>query len=278
LREQTIKPHEVVVIDQTHRDNRDLTIAERYPDLPLRVIYQDSPGQCASRNEGLRVSTGDYILLLDDDDELHPTLIEEHLRSMAKFDADVCSGVVREVGTEGLPPSAQFARASDVFPAGNTLVRREVLRRSGLFDLAFNRAPHADGELGMRVYLSGAFMVLDQRISVIHHHAPQGGLRVHRARVVTYRMSREMLTKRNLPHTSRIYLMSRYFTPRQQREALWLHTFGTLSGRGHAGRRAVKALIGGVMLPYTIKEIRDRQKQSEQWLQEFPQIATLEDS
>lgn len=275
LRAQTVRPHEIIVIDQSAPERRDPTLAERFADLPLKLMFQDSPGQCSSRNAGLQVSTGDYVLFIDDDDELPPTLIEDHLTNLHRFNADVSSGVLHEVGTEGLATAHQFVRAADVFPTSNTLVRRDVLRKSGLFDLAFNRAPRADGELGMRVYLSGAFMVLNQGISVMHHRAPQGGLRVHGARAVTYRTSREQLTKRHLLHTSEIYLVSRYFTPRQLREMLWMRTFETLSARGTPLRRLAKMVIGGLLLPDTVKETLSRHRQADVWLKTFPQIARL---
>lgn len=276
LREQTVRAHEIIIIDQTKKESRDLTIAEKFKDLPLVLIYQDEPGQCASRNEGLRVSTGDFILFVDDDDELPPTLIADHLTNLAKYDADVSSGVVQELGTDRLPEAQWFVRSSDVFPTNNTLVRRDVLRRSGLFDLAFNRAPRADGELGMRVYQSGAFMVLDQGLSCLHHHAPAGGLRVHKARVITYRSSRAKLTQRHLPHISEIYLTARHFTQRQRREMLWLRTFGTLSAHGSLPHRLAKAVVGGVMLPDTLKQTLARRDQAAEWLQRFPQIAALD--
>ena len=276
LREQTVKPHEIIIIDQSPVEKRDPTIATKFADLPLRLMFQDEPGQCVSRNAGLAVSTGDFILFIDDDDELEPTLIEQHLKNLARFAADVSSGVATEAGTAPLPADQQFVRASDVFPTNNTLIRREVLRRSGLFDLAFNRAPRADGELGMRVYQSGSFMVLDQRIAVMHHHATEGGLRQHRARVITYRMSREQLLKRNLPHVSEIYLLSRHFTPRQQRESLWLRAVGTLSGRGGPARRVAKAVIGSFQLPDTLKETFARNRTAAEWLKKFPQIARLD--
>ncbi len=276
LRAQTVRPLEIIIVDQTAKDQRDLSIGTKFADLPLRLMYQDEPGQCASRNAGLQISTGDYILFIDDDDEVPPTLIERHLRNLFRFDADVSSGVAQEVGTAPLPPDESFVRASNVFPTNNTLARRDVLKRSGLFDLAFNRAPRADGDLGMRIYLSGAFMVIDQSIAVLHHHASEGGLRVHRARVITYRMSREMLTRRHLPHISEIYLTSRYFTPRQQREMLWLRTFGTLSGRGTAAQRLSKMIFGGLMLPDTVKQTWTRKHQAREWLERFPQIDALD--
>lgn len=276
LRAQTVRPLEIIIVDQTPLDRRETMIAQEFADLPIRMIFQDEPGQCASRNAGLAVSKGEYILFIDDDDELTPTLIEEHLINLNRFEADVSSGVATEVGTAPLDPDLRFVRASDVFPTNNTLCRRSVLHRSGLFDLAFNRAPRADGELGMRVYLSGAFMVLDQGLAVMHHRASEGGLRTHRARVVTYRSSREQLMQRHLPHVSEIYLVSRYFTPRQQREMLWLRTFGTFSGRGSAGRRVAKAFVSGILFPDTLKQTLARRRTADEWLRIYPQIATLE--
>jgi GT2 family glycosyltransferase len=275
LRAQTIPPLEIIIVDQTASSKRDQSLAKKFEDLPLRLMYQDEPGQCASRNAGLEAARGDYILFIDDDDEVPSTLIEDHLRNLARFDADISSGVATEVGTAPLAAHEAFVRASNVFPTNNTVARREVFERTGLFDLAFNRAPRADGDLGMRVYLSGAFMVLDQSIAVLHHHASAGGLRAHKARVVTYRMSREMLTKRHLPHISEIYLTSRYFTPRQVREMLWLRTFGTLSGRGTRMQRVLKAVVGGVLLPDTITQTVRRRGVAKTWLESFPQIPSL---
>jgi glycosyltransferase involved in cell wall biosynthesis len=275
LRASTVRPLEIIVVDQTAKEKRE-PIAEEFADLPLQVLHMDEPGQCRSRNAGLKISRGDYVLFIDDDDELHPSLIEDHLRNLARFDADVSSGVVTEIDQAPLPAERRYVRTSDVFPTNNTLAKREVLLRSGLFDLAFDRAPRADGELGMRIYKSGAFMVLDQSLSVVHHHAPQGGLRAHRARVVTYRSSRSNLTQRHLPHVSEIYLSARHFSPRQRREMLWLRAFGTLSSKGSTVQRLAKVLVGGLLLPDTVKATIERQRTAREWLRRFPQIPDLE--
>ncbi len=177
LRQQTVPAHEVIIVDQTPRDRRTTELESRFPDLPLHVITLDKAGQCSSRNAGLEAATGDYILFLDDDDEIPADLIERHLRSLHRFRCEVSSGVAVEVGAGPLPEAFTFLRTSDVFPTNNTLVDRDVLVRSGLFDLAFDRGARADHDLGTRIYLSGAFMVMDPDISVLHHHAPQGGLR-----------------------------------------------------------------------------------------------------
>ncbi len=275
LGKQTLPPHEVIVVDQTGREERITDLESRFPGLPLRVITMDKAGQCSSRNAGLQAATGDYILFLDDDDEIPPELIERHFENLRRFRCEVSSGVADEVGAGPLPEAFTFVRTSDVFPTNNTLVDREVLARSGLFDLAFDHGPRADHDLGMRTYLSGAFMVLDPGISVLHHHAPQGGLRRHGARVITYASSRSRLTHRALPAVTEMYLGRRYFMPRQVRETFWMAVLGTFSLRGGRLRRILKVFLSTLLLPHTFKTLRARARASERMLSEFPRIPSL---
>lgn len=277
LRHQTVSPLEIIVVDQTPLERRDTTLAEKFSDLPLKIIYLDQPGQCSSRNAGLHIAKGDYILFLDDDDEVPPTLIEGHLRNLDRFRADVSSGVADEVGAGPLPEAFTYTRVSDVFPTNNTLICRNRLQRSGLFDLAYECGQRADGDLGMRVYLSGALMVLNPEMSVLHHHAASGGLRAHKARVITYASSRSKLMQRDLPSTTEIYLAMRYFTSRQVREDLWLRAFGTFSIRGSIFRKTSKVIIGLLYLPGTLWQIRKRYQQAKCMLEDFPKFPTLTD-
>ncbi|HVY68848.1 MAG TPA: hypothetical protein VHH73_02920, partial [Verrucomicrobiae bacterium] len=172
----------------------------------------------------------------------------------------------------------RLVRASDVFPTNNTMIHRDVLRRSGLFDLAYNRAQRADGDLGMRVYLAGALMVLDPGISVLHHHAPSGGLRKHKARTVTYAMSRDHVRLRALNSASELYLASRYFPAGHRREMMWQSILGTFSIRGGFLRKAAKVAVSTVMLPSSIMELRRRLKKALEMAEKFPQIPALEPS
>src|SRR5690606_18064931 len=275
LREQTIPPAEIIIIDQTAPDERDLTLERDFADLPLRVFYQDQPGQCSSRNRGLQIAQGEYVLFVDDDDEVPPTLIESHLENLRRYGSDVSSGVANEVGAGALPEHFTFMRLSDVFPTNNTLLRRDVLRESGLFDLAYDRGQRADGDLGMRIYLSGALMVLHPEIAVLHHHAPSGGLRAHKARKITYASSRQLLFQRHLPTISELYLAHRYFTARQRREALWLRVFGTFSIRGGGLRKVAKMAIAFCLLPDTCWRIYRRSRRAAAMLGRFPKIPAL---
>jgi glycosyltransferase involved in cell wall biosynthesis len=277
LRRQTIRPFEIIVVDQTPPEDRDTQLSFDFADLPLKVLYLDRPGQCSSRNAGLKETTGDYVLFIDDDDEIPPDLIEAHLRSLKSFSADVSCGVAEEKGSGPLPEEFTYTRISDVFPTNNSLVKIEALQKSGLFDLAFERGQRADHDLGMRIYLSGMLMVLNHEIGVFHHRAPDGGLRTHKARVVTYASSRQKINLRHLPSVTELYLALRYFSPRQLREMLWLRAFGTLSIRGHKGKRFLKIFAGLACLPDTIRRIRKEHLQAHAMCAEFPRISSLVD-
>lgn len=275
LRTQTVRPHEVIVVDQTPWSIRNLSYREQFSDLPLRVIERDKPGQCSARNAGLLASEGDYVLFIDDDDEVGPDLIERHLGNLERFGCEVSSGVADEAGTGPLPLDSLHVQASSVFPTNNTLIKKDVLRRSGLFDLAYDQGRNEDGDLGIRVYLAGALMVLDPQISVFHHHAPHGGLRAHKARVITYASSRQKLMHRNVPSVSEIYMSKRYFTERQVREALWMRVLGTFSLRGSRWKRLAKIVVSLVLLPDTLWKIYRRYKHTRVMLRKYPQIPQL---
>jgi hypothetical protein len=206
---------------------------------------------------------------------VEPSLIEDHLRAMRRFRADVSCGVANEVGAGPLPAEFRYHRPADVFPTNNTLASQEVLRRSGLFDLAYDRGQRADRDLGMRVYLSGAVMILNPDISVLHHHAPAGGLRTHKARVVTYASSRSKLLHRQLPSVTEMYLAQRYYTPRQLRESIWLGVLGTFSIRGGKLRKLAKLGVSPAYLPNTLLRIRHVYRLSVAMMREYPQIPNL---
>ena len=278
FRLQTVPPLEIIIVDQTSPEHRDTGLVANFPDLPVRVFYLDRAGQCTSRNAGLEASRGDYVLFVDDDDEVPPDLIERHLASLGRFRSDVSCGVAEEDGAGPLPPAFRLIRSSDVFPTNNSLILKAVLSSSGLFDLTYDRGARADADLGMRLYLSGCLMVLNPEIRVIHHHASSGGLRKHGARIITYASSRRRLMQRHLPAITEIYLVLRYFSPDQVREMLWLQTAATLALKGSPIRKALKALVAIAQLPSTLRQIRRRRRAAEAFHAVGPRVPVFVDS
>lgn len=272
LREQSFPILEVIVIDQTPLQDRQILFYDEFKDLPLHVIFQDHAGQSSSRNAGLLISRGEYILFIDDDDEIQPDLIEQHLHYLKQHLSDASCGVADEIGSI-LPEAFKFQRAADVFPTNNSLLHRQALEKSGLFDLAFEHGARADADLGMRLYLSGSRLILNPQVSVLHHHAPQGGLRVHKARVITYSSSRRNLFQRGLPSPTEIVLSKRYFSARQTREFYWMSIFSSFSlHHPSVWLRLLKIIIGILLLPDSLLKLRSNIRQAERLILLNPAI------
>jgi hypothetical protein len=141
-------------------------------------------------------------------------------------------------------------------------LKRSALVKSGLFDMVYDRGQRADGDLGARLYLNGSLIILNPSISVIHHRAPQGGLRKHKVRKVTYATSRTRITHRRLPHVTELYFNLRYFTALQQKEYRVLAALGTLSVRGSILKKIAKLFFGLLIMPNTIWILMQRQRKA----------------
>lgn len=277
LRRQTVPPLEIIIVDQTERTARDVTWPERFADLPLRVLWRDVAGQCSSRNAGLAQVRGETVLFLDDDNEVMPDLIERHLAFLARFAADASCGVAEELGAGPLPREFTLVRASDVFSTGNSLLKTTALRDSGLFDLAYERGERADADFGMRLYLAGKQLTLNPAASVVHLHAPRGGLRQHKARVMTRAAGRAGF-RRHLLAPTEGYLWRRYFTPTQVHEALLIRSVGTLRGSERGLRRLLRAAVMLTLLPDTWRQNRARLAQGRALLRDHPSIPAFKPS
>lgn len=270
LAEQTVPPHEVFVVDQTAPANRDPGSADDFADLPLHWLTQESPGQCTARNTALQQSTGDYLLFIDDDDELEPDLIARHLDNLWRHRVNVSCGAVYNDGES--PPEGGIIRVHDGFPTNNAMIRRAVLHNSGLFDEAYNRHFSDDHELGLRMYLAGEILLHNSDITVLHHHASGGGLRVYGQHTVTATQSRQSLTHRRLPSAAQFYQKVRYYSEQQGREADWIVVMSTFSGRGSTTQRILKALVSLALLPHTLWQLRDLRRRGRLFVPNIPQL------
>lgn len=77
---QTVKPHEVLVIDNRSTDGTVAAVerfAAEHPDAPVRLLHQDDQqGLIPTRNFGLNAATGDVLGRVDADCMLKPDWVE----------------------------------------------------------------------------------------------------------------------------------------------------------------------------------------------------------
>lgn len=274
LAAQTVLPHEVIVVDQTAAGRRRSDLSSVAPDLPLTVIHQEVPGQSTARNAALCVATGELVLFVDDDDEVPVDLIEQHLARLVDGIDAICGGV--DDATAGPPPPGfRHRRASNVFPTNNSMLRRDALEGSGLFDPAFDGGPREDHDLGLRLHSSGATLVYDPAVMVYHHHAQSGGLRTHGTRRITRASSRRSFTQRNLPTPNDSFIDMRYFTDEQYRASVSLRILTALSRSGSPLERAARALVQIALLPDTLTRLRRSHDAARARLEALAPVPTL---
>ena len=85
---QTVKPLEILVIDDGSRDHTP-DVCRSFPE-PVRCIVQENRGLPGARNRGIAEAAGDWIALCDSDDLWHPRKLEYQLAALAAAPEAVC--------------------------------------------------------------------------------------------------------------------------------------------------------------------------------------------
>jgi glycosyltransferase involved in cell wall biosynthesis len=78
---QTRAPAQVIVVDDGSTDGTAEWVAARYQQITL--LIQENRGVSAARNCGIEAAAGEWIALLDSDDEWTPTKLERQLDELA---------------------------------------------------------------------------------------------------------------------------------------------------------------------------------------------------
>jgi len=171
---QTYKNFEVTVVDQSEPYQESFYQGWNFS---LHYWYQEEKALWRARNSAIQTAKGKYILLYDDDSLVEPDWIEQHLKTLDYFNADLSSGV--SISTMGAKVPAHYAyfRWSDQLDTGNVLIKREVFEQIGLFDRQFEKQRMGDGEYGLRAYLAGFRNISNPFAKRIHLKIESGGLR-----------------------------------------------------------------------------------------------------
>ena len=145
--------------------------------LDINLIHQKVPGLWKARNLAIRNARGEYILFFDDDSRIGSDWIKEHLKSIDYFKADLSAGVsISKVG-DSIPEHYNYFRLADQLDTGNVLIKLEVFKKCGLFDLQFEGMRMGDGEFGARAYINGFKSINNPKAWRLHLKGSTGGLR-----------------------------------------------------------------------------------------------------
>lgn len=229
LLRQVPSPREIIVVDQTPRERRPPDFYRRFEGGIVRVVDLEVAGQSVARNSGLQAAISRWCLLFDDDSEAWPGMLQAHIAAVESTGASVSTGASLAPWKTLRDLSSGMARMrlADVLDTGNALVDREVVLAAGGLDRAFDRGSGADDELGRRLFLAGAEVVLNKDAVRTHHKAPRGGLRTHGAW-----WSNRTAPLSPYPAPTFIHMIHRYYPKSHLRPLLFLQLL--TAGRRHS--------------------------------------------
>jgi glycosyltransferase involved in cell wall biosynthesis len=165
---QTYRDFEIIVVDDGSTDNTK-EVVNSFKDHHIRYIYQDNQRVCVARNNGIEVSKGEYIVLLDSDDVLMEKAIERELHMLErnpevglsygqKYMMDEKGHIFalrkpkhRAPGVyRGAKEIINLFRYGNYIVPSTTMIRRSSIIDVGLFDPAFNAGSN-DFEMWVRI-------------------------------------------------------------------------------------------------------------------------------
>ena len=167
---------EMIVVDDGSKDGS-LNVVRQYADKDKRIKYitQTNSGVCVARNNGIRMSTGEYILPIDADDKITPTFIGD---AVEKITSDPNIKVVcpkseyfgSRSGEWKLPPfSLSMLAYKNMIPC-SSLFRKEEWERVGGFDSEI--PAREDWMLWIAVLKDGGEVVTLDRLSFFYRIKP----------------------------------------------------------------------------------------------------------
>lgn len=172
--------YEVVVVDDGSTDGTPDWLrsnADRFP--RVRLFEQSHGGPAEGRNRGVANARGDVIVFIDSDLVVTPTFLGCHARALtkqwARSGSRLCFTYGAVINTADFAhPTGERHKLRDLswayFATGNVAIDRDVLERSGLFDLGFRLYGWEDLELGERLRQMGVELIRCPEAVGYHWH------------------------------------------------------------------------------------------------------------
>ncbi len=182
---------EIIVVDDASTD-RSYKIAKKYRSDKVKVIrFENNRGYSAAKNEGIRNSKGEYLVMLDADDMLTKESISKRMKMMLKQDADfVHANAFIIKGDYSLKQCYKITNFEiGVFPsphdihAQSVMLKKQVHRDFGLYDESLRS--RSDREMWWRLFGKSKDDEVKNRVKRVYLDKP----------IVYYRYHRNMMTR-----------------------------------------------------------------------------------
>ncbi len=181
---QTFTDYEIIVVDDASTDATWEYLGSEWKEAPLRRLrHRINSGVSAARNTAIEAARGDWIALLDSDDEWMPEKLEVQMAALAESGLAVChtDEIWIRNGVRVNPHKHHAKQGGRIFQhalprciisPSSLLLRRSVFDAIGLFDESLPACE--DYELFLRLTCRFEVVYLEQKLTVKYGgHADQ---------------------------------------------------------------------------------------------------------
>ncbi len=190
LREQTLAPDRIIVVDNGSTDQSIALIKAHFPEVEL-IALPENTGFCGAVNRGIEASWDmDYVILLNDDTKVQPSFTKELIAAMQQRpQAFSCQAKMLKMSEPDLiddagdlycalgwafaqgkgKPEENYNKVREIFSccAGAAIYRISALKRIGCFD-ENHFAYLEDTDIGWRARLFGYHNYFIPQARVLH--------------------------------------------------------------------------------------------------------------
>ena len=198
VQNQSYSPIEIIFVDNGSTDNSVEFVTNNYPDV-ICLALSSNTGFCKGNNEGIKISKGQYIFLLNNDTEMHSDCIMNCIKAiktsedigliatkMVFFDDKTkidCCGIGYKKSCVGYKigwldrDNEQYNKRKYVFGAcgGATLIKKELLEKiNNLEELYLTN--NEDIDLSFKAQLLGYKCLYEPEAVVLHKVSATAGI------------------------------------------------------------------------------------------------------
>ena len=173
---QTYPAHQIIVVDDGSDESLGDSLRNSFPSV--HFLRQENKGVASARNLGIKTSAGEWIALLDSDDEWEPIKLEKQMAFLEKSqDLRAVHTGERWIrnGNEVTPP-AYLDKSSDLLwerslrhcliCPSSVLIHRSVFEIVGLFDEKLTVCE--DYDFWLRLLLEQEIGLVDEKLVIKH--------------------------------------------------------------------------------------------------------------
>ena len=253
---QTEKSLEVIVIDDGSTD----ATADQFANPPDRVRYIRKPngGASSARNVGLRRARGEWIALLDSDDEWEPNKLATQLEAMG---AEYVAGASRHVhvnadGSREPKPDQLPGRDNHLFrdlyddlslKTSSLIFRRHLLDKIGLFNEHFPISNDWDFFLRLARAVNNSGLRVCEEVLLTAHRSGDSISKTGRANALEEAFSRICMVNALL-HTDDPATIRRHINRAARKHLELSRAYRKAGDKRKAKLHAKEAMRGGVVL------------------------------